>query len=277
MHSYVTLTHPVYIERCGTILSRGEVQRVRAEAHSLIETWSAHRPTVEWDELCALEYPGGSPHARETIELCRRLATPGPGSDVTLVYVHRGHQCPCKTPLLQTLLAALAPCLHVHGLRVEQEQLPLDTVLFAVAALQSCDRCVIVKDNAVRLGTTEVAPLNTIQCLVLSRSSGPWAIDSIVIEDRDPAFLARRGMGFLDTFSTETYRAAEVLSLASRATSGRLGIITIARTGASNRLAGWPPARKRSNGPGSRACARLAKAKAGQVALHAESGGTEDA
>ena len=114
----------------------------------MIETWSAHRTMVELETLCALEYPGGSPHARETVDLCRRLIGSGPASDVTLLYVHRGHHCQCKTPLLQTLLVNLPPQLQVHGLRVEQEQLPLDTVLFAIGVLERCDRCVIVKDNA---------------------------------------------------------------------------------------------------------------------------------
>jgi hypothetical protein len=206
------------------------------------------------------------------VDLCRRLTRSGTVSNVTLIYVHRGHHCPCKTPLLQTLLAELNPRLHVFGLRVEQERLPLDTVLLGVASLEICDRCVIIKDNAVRLGTADVTSMHTNRYLVLSRSSGPWAIDSIVIEDEDPAFLARRAMPFLDDFSTDAHCGTEFLSLATQMTNGHTGIINIAKRTASNALAEGPRTRTHSKSSGSGvAGVGGASTSVGWIAIEAES------
>ena len=124
------------------------------------------------------------------------LRRPAPASNVALVYAHRGHRCQWKTPLLQSLLAKLGPRLQAHGLRVDQAHLPFDLILLAVATLGACDRCLIVKDNAIRLGTTDVVPVNTVQYLVLSRSTGVWAVEGIFITDDVSYFSVPDGAPF---------------------------------------------------------------------------------
>ena len=229
MHRYITLPGPVYIESGGILFSRGDVQRVDPTMHDKIDVWSGQQQSDDPAKLQALHYSGRTLHSSETVDLCRRLATAGPASNVALVYAHRGHRCQWKTPLLQSLLAKLGPGLQVHGLRVDQAHLPLDVILLAVATLGGCDRCLIVKDNSIRLGTTDVVPVNTVQYLVLSRSTGVWAVEGIVINDDVPDFPSLMAPPSLDTLWTDPYRDADSLSLASTMTNACLGIINLVR------------------------------------------------
>ena len=231
MSRYLNMPGPVYIESCGIIASRGEVHQMDPAMRCFIDTWSAYQQIDDLESLQELHYPGGALHSSETVDLCRHFTMSGPESNVTLVYVHRGHHRECKTPLLQVLLARLTPRLRVHGLRVEQGPLPLDIVLFAVAVLRECGRCIIIRDNAIRLGTTRVVSANDTHYLVLSRSKGCWAVDSILLLDEDPGFPSRMATLLLDEFSTDDHRGARSLSLASRTTTNRLGIISIIRVG----------------------------------------------
>jgi hypothetical protein len=231
MHRYLPKPGPVYIETCGTTLVRGEVQGVdAASGHGLMDTWSAHRQGLDRERLQALHYSGASPHSREIVDLCRRLVMSSTNSPVTLIYAHRGHHSQCKTPLLQTLLSQLDAPIQVHGLRTEQDDLPLDVVLFAVAALSQGGRCIIVKDNAIRLGTTEVVPGNTLQYLVLSRSSGPWTITDILINDADRPFMPRATSLSLREFLSDCNQAGDSLSLNAQTTCSTTGSIHLVRT-----------------------------------------------
>jgi hypothetical protein len=227
MHRSLPLPESLWIETCGKAVSRGKVERVDPAMRSLMDTWSPHRQIGDPARLQALTYPGRSLHSPDTVDLCRNLAMAGSTSRLTLVYVHRSYHGQCKTPLLQSLLAKLPPGLQVHGLRVEQDHLPLEIVLFAVATLRNRDRCIIVKDNAIRLGTTDVVSMNATKYLVLSRSPGSWAIDRIWLMDDDFALPAHLPAVALDAFSTHTHCDANCLSLVSRMTTGYPGIINV--------------------------------------------------
>jgi hypothetical protein len=237
MHRSITLPGPVYTESGGVLVSRGEVQRVDPTMHDRIDAWPGPQPTDAPGEFQALHYSGGTLHSKETEDLCRRLLwcglqTPpqqGPASKVALVYAHRGDRCQWKTPLLQSLLAKLGPLLQVHGLRVDQALLPFDVILLAVATLSACDRCIIIKDNAIRLGTTDVVPVNTVQYLLLSRSTAVWAVESIVITDDVLAFPSSMAFPSLDTLWTDRPRNADSLPLASPMLNGGVGILHLVR------------------------------------------------
>jgi hypothetical protein len=224
----IAMPGPVYIESCGMISTRGEVQPVRPGVHAMIDTWLAHQQSVDLERLRVLHYSGGSSHSKETVNLCRRLVMSDPESTVTLIYAHRGHHAPCKTPLLQSLLARLSPHLQVHGMRVERPDIPLDILLAGIGALCSCERCLIIKDNAVRLGTTDVASVNSIQYLVLSRTYGSWAIENIVIHEED-GFAPPTQSISLDSFVSDSRRDVDALCLASQTTRSFLGIVQIVR------------------------------------------------
>jgi hypothetical protein len=230
MHRYLPTPGPVYVETAGTILVRGALRSVDAAVHGLIDTWSDHCRVLDRERLQALHYSNGSPHSVEIVDLCRRLVMSSANSPLTLIYVHRGHHCQCKTPLLQTLLAQLALPMQVHGLRAEQDDLPLDAILFAVAALSQGGRCIIVKDNAIRLGTTDVVPDNTIQYLVLSRSEGPWTITDILINDGDCQFSRRIPSLSLREFLSDGSHAGDCLSLIAQTTCSTTGSIHLVRT-----------------------------------------------
>jgi hypothetical protein len=221
----IDIPKPIYIETCGKITSRGEVRSFDPEMHSVIEALYPSPTTDIQGHVRELHYSGGAQHSREVVNLCRRLLG-GPEPDVTLIYVHRGHQRQFKTPLLQLLLPSLAPGIRVHGLRVEQAKIPLDVVLFGMASLGERDRCLIIKDNAIRFGKEDVLAEVEIPYLVLSRATGPWAIENVRLLDEDSVFDASM-LDFLDDFSTEHYHCGESLSLASRTTNNRLGIIDI--------------------------------------------------
>jgi hypothetical protein len=230
MHRYLPTPEPVYIETCGTILVRGAVRGVDASGHGLMDTWLAHRQVLDGECLQALHYAGASPHSPEIVDLCRRLLMASTNCPVTLIYAHRGHHSQCKTPLLQTLLSQLDAPIQVHGLRTEQDDLPLDAILFGVAALSQGGRCIIVKDNAIRLGTTEVVPGNTLQYLVLSRSSGPWTITDILINDADRPFMPRTTALSLPEFLSDCDHAGDCLSLTAQTTCSTTGSIHLVRT-----------------------------------------------
>jgi hypothetical protein len=240
MQCRIPLPGSLYIETAGRIVSRGKVARLDPTLRNTIDTWSAHRQINDPTRLHTLTYPGRSLHSGGIVDLCRRLAMSRPASKVTFVYAHRGYHCNCKTPLLQSLLAKLPPGLQVHGLRVEQDHLPLDVVLLGAATLGHSDCCFIVKDNAIRLGTTEVVPMNSAQYLVLSRSPGPWAIDDILLMDDNQAFPFQMPAIPLESFVAAPHRHADSLSLVSRMTTGRQGIIKIRRVSHVNALGQLP-------------------------------------
>jgi hypothetical protein len=208
--------------------------------HGRIDAWPGDQLPDDAGALQALRYSGGTLHPKETVDLCHRLTMAAPAANVALVYAHRGHRCQWKTPLLQSLLARLSPRLQVHGLRVDQAHLPLDLLLFAVATLGECDRCIIVKDNAIRLGTTDVVPETTVQYLVLSRSTGIWEVEGISIQDEVPAFPSRMATPSLDTLWTHPPHDADSLSLACPMTNGCFGIIHLVRVRQSDALVKSP-------------------------------------
>jgi hypothetical protein len=229
MHRSITLPGPVYIESGGILFSRGEVRRIDPTMHGLIDAWPDDQQTDDPGELQALHYSGGTLHSKETVDLCCRLATAGPASNIALIYAHRGHRCQWKTPLLQGLLAKLGPLLQVQGLRVDQAHLPFDLILLAVATLGECDRCIIIKDNAIRLGTTDVVPVNTVQYLVLSTATGVWAVEGIFITDDVLAFPSQIAPPSLDSLWTDPHRDAGSLSLASPMANACVGILNLVR------------------------------------------------
>lgn len=232
MQRKVPLPGSIHIESCGTIVSRGKVELVDPAIRGMTDAWSAYCRIGSGEKPHVLTYPGRSLHPPETVALCRQLAMSGQASRTTLVYVHRGHQGQSKTPLLQSLLAKLPPGLEVHGLRVEKDHLPLDVLLFAAATLKYSDRCIIVKDNAIRLGTTDVVSVSSTQLLVLCRSLGSWAIDEIlVIDDDNTGSASYSPMYPLHVFLTDPHCEANSLRLVSRMTTGCLGIIRIRRVG----------------------------------------------
>jgi hypothetical protein len=236
MRRSITLSGPVCIESVGILFSRGEVHRVDPTMHDRIDAWPGDQPIDDPGELQALHYSGGMLHSKEMVDLCRRFATAAPASKIALVYAHRGHRCQWKTPLLQSLLAKLGPRLQAHGLRVDHAHLPFDLILVAVATLGDCDRCIILKDNAIRLGTTDVVPVNTVQYLLLSKSIGLWAVEGIVITDDVLAFPSMMAPPSLDTLWTDPHRHTDSLSLASPMTNAGVGILHLVRVRQSDAL-----------------------------------------
>jgi hypothetical protein len=242
MHGPIGLRGPVYIESCGVIVCRGDVYRVDAAMREMVDPWPAGQQLGGEVELRRLHYEGWGLHPRETVELCRGVMS-RPGAEVSLVYAHRGHRCQWKTPLLQSLLAMLGPGVRVHGLQVEQDHLPLDLVLLGVATLAGCERCMIVKDNAIRVGAAEVVAASTTQYLVLSRESGSWAIERIVMAEEGPAYPSPLPELSLDEFLANEERGLDSLSLTSRTAAGCLGVMELVRVGRKEGVldanAGW--------------------------------------
>jgi hypothetical protein len=109
----------------------------------------------------------------------------------------------------------------------------LDLLLAGIGALGTCERCIIIKDNAVRLGTTDVTSVNTIQFLVLSRKRGSWAVENIVIDEED-GFTPTTPSVSLDVFVTDSRRDVDALCLTSRTTRSCPAIIHIVRARRTN-------------------------------------------
>jgi hypothetical protein len=230
MHGSISLPGPVYIESRGVLVCRGRVQLVDPAVQDMVDVWPERPELGDRARLRALHYDGWGLHARETVELCRRILS-RPGADVSLVYTHRGHRCQWKTPLLQSLLARLGPAVQAHGLQVQQDHLPLDVVLLGVATLVRCERCLIVKDNAVRVGDEEAVAVSTMPYLVLSRGRGPWAVQRILMSDSDPALRSPIPALSLDEFLADGDRGMDSLSLTSRTEAGCVGVIKVVRVG----------------------------------------------
>jgi hypothetical protein len=257
MHGNIRLPGPVYIESGGVIVCRGDVRRVDPAMREMVDVWPADQQLGGRERLRGLHYQGWGLHSRETVELCRGVMS-RPGAEVSLVYTHRGHRCQWKTPLLQSLLAMLGPGVRVHGLQVEQKHLPLDLVLFGVATLATCERCIIVKDNAIRVGTEEVVTASATQYLVLSRASGSWVIEEILMDEEGPDCPSTLAALSLDEFLADGDRGMDSLSLISRTAKGCLGVITLVRVGrkegalesaaGANRLAGGTVASRSEHG-----------------------------
>lgn len=226
MRRELAMSGPVHIESRGMILARGEVAGIDASTREMIDAWTAYHPIKDPEQLRTLHYAECRLHSAETVELCRRLVSEQPGK-VLFLYAHRGHQLQCKTPVLQSLLAKLPNCMQVHGLRVEQDDLPFELVLFGLAALKECDRCIIVKDNAIRLGTREVMSKSQTKYLVLSRSTGSWLIDRISIHDDENDIPSGRTIQSLNTFLTNEMMEGDSISLACRMTKAGFGIINL--------------------------------------------------
>ena len=278
MHGNIRLPGRVYIESCGVIVCRGNVQRVEPAMREMVDVWPGGEQLGVGESLRRLQYEGCGLHSRETVELCGGVMS-RTGSDVSLVYTHRGHRYQWKTPLLQSLLAMLGAGVRVHGLQAEQEHLPLDLVLFGVATLARCEGCIIVKDNAIRVGE-EVGAASTTQYLVLSRRTGSWAIERIVMDEEDPACPSKMAALSLDEFLADGDRGMASLSLTSRTATGCLGVMRLVRVG---RNAGmFEPAAGESGSPGGTVAmgspgARRSSASGGWVTARAEHGGAGNA
>jgi hypothetical protein len=230
MRGNIRLPGRVFIESCGLIVCPGDVYRVGPAMREMVDVWPTGPPLGNRENLQRLHYKGCGLHFRETVELCRGIMS-RPGSDVSLVYTHRGSHYQWKTPLLQSLLAMLGPRVVAHGLQVEQDHLPLDLVLFGVATLARCELCIIVKDNAIRVGAEEVMPESTTQYLVLSTGSGSWAIEGIVLDEEDPACPSTIAVLSLDEFLADGDHGMDSLSLTNRTATGCLGVIKLVRVG----------------------------------------------
>jgi hypothetical protein len=229
MHRHLPMRGPVFIESFGVIFTRGAVEWVEPATRRSIDEWPDREPTIEPAPLHVLRYPGGGLHSPDTVALCRRLAASDPGGDVTLIYAHRSSRYQQRTPLLQSLLAALRGRLRVHGIRVEHGSLPLDPVLLAIAALRECHRCLVIKDNAIRVDGSVLRPVTSIQYLVLSRATGSWKIDGIVFTDAAASLTRATDPDSLDAFLLGSSRDAESLSLSSPLTHGGVGLVNISR------------------------------------------------
>jgi hypothetical protein len=225
----IRFSGPVYIETCGAIVCRGHVRPVDAAAWDRAGVWPAGQRLRDRERLCSLHYGAWDLHSKETVELGRSVMSRS-RSDVSLVYTHRGHRCQWQTPLLQSLLAILGPGLRAHGLQVEQDHLPLDVVLFGVATLATHECCLIVKDNAIRVGLEEVVAASTTQFLALSRRTGAWAIERIVLHEDTPADRSMNAPLSLDEFLADGERGTESLSLTGRTVSGCVGVIDVVRS-----------------------------------------------
>jgi hypothetical protein len=279
MHGTITLPGRVFIESCGAIVCHGDVLRVGPAMREMVDVWPAGQQPGDRERLQRLHYKGWGLHSRETVELCRGIMS-RPGSDVSLVYAHRGNHYEWKTPLLQSLLAMLGPRVGMHGLQVEQDHLPLDLVLFGVATLSTCERCIIVKDNAIRVGAEEVVASSTTQYLVLSTGSGSWAIEGIVMDEEDPACRATIAVLSLDEFLADGHHGIDSLSLTSRTANGCLGVIKLVRVGRKQGVL-ESPACASGLAVGTVAAgdprARRSSASAGRVASRFEHGGVGNA
>jgi hypothetical protein len=230
MHGNIRLPGRVYIESCGVIVCRGDVNRVDPAMREMVDVLPAGQQLGDRERLQRLHYKGWGLHSRETVELCRGIMSK-PGPEVSLVYTHRGNPYQWKTPLLQSLLAMLGPQVRAHGLQVEQDHLPLDLVLFGVATLATCERCIIVKDNAIRVGAEEVVAASATQYLVLARGSGSWAIEGIVMDEEVPPCPCTIVALSLDEFLADGDHGMDSLSLTSRTATGCLGVIKLVRVG----------------------------------------------
>jgi hypothetical protein len=226
----VRLPGPVYIETCGKIVCRGDVRRVDPAAWERAGVWPAGQRLEDRERLRSLHYDPWHLHSKETVELARRLMSRS-GSDLSLVYAHRGHRRQWRTPLLQSLLALLDPGVRAHGLQVEQEDLPWDLVLFGIATLASHECCLIVKDNAIRVGAEEVVAASTTQFLTLSKRTGAWAVQRIVLDDDNSADPSMSAALSLDDFLADAERETKSLSLTGRTVSGCVGMMDLVRCG----------------------------------------------
>jgi hypothetical protein len=228
MHGNIRLPGPVYIESCGVIVCRGDVHRVDPARRKMVDVWPGDQQLAAQETLRVLHYEGWGLHSREAVVLSRGVMS-RPGCDVSLVYTHRGHRCQWKTPLLQSLLAMLKPGVRAYGLQAEQDNLPLDLVLFGVGTLARCERCLILKDNAIRVGGEEAVAASTTQYLVLSRGSGSWTIEGIVMDEEVPACQSTIAALSLDEFLADGDRGMGSLSLTSRTANGCLGVMKLVR------------------------------------------------
>lgn len=230
MQRNIRLPGRIFIDSCGVIVCHGDVHLVDPAMREMVDVWPADQQLEDREGLQRLHYKGWGLHSRETIALCRDIMSRS-GSDVSLVYTHRGNRFQWRTPLLQSLLAMLGPRVGVHGLQVDQDRLPLDLVLFGVATLAKYECCMIVKDNAIRVGAEEVVATSTTQYLVLSRESGSWAIEGIALDEEKPAYPSPIPELSLDEFLANGERGLDSLSLTSRTAAGCLGVMELVRVG----------------------------------------------
>ena len=230
MGGTIRLPGPVYIEECGLLPCRGDVYRLEQASRERVEVWPPGKQFGDRDSLRLLHYEGRGLHSRETVALCRRVLA-RTGTALSLVYAHRGYRYEWKTPLLQSLLAMLGPGVHAHGLRVEQDDLPLDLVLLAIGTLDRCERCLIVQDNTPRVGAEEVVAASTMPYLALSTQPGRWAIEAIVVGDDIGDRSSPVPTLTLDQFLTSGNAGTGSLSLTTRTAAGCLSLLRLARPG----------------------------------------------
>lgn len=115
-----------------------------------LDIWAAHSGVSRADATTALP-PGAPLHEEATLaRLCTAIAGMPP-SRCALIYTHTGAQPDYRTPLLQSLLAALPSFGAVVGFRAEGPGISASARMLARAYLDAFDTVLIVADSRSRL------------------------------------------------------------------------------------------------------------------------------
>lgn len=148
--------------RTQTIHPRATVRLATPEETQASRLWAVLGLGSEPGPLEVIDYASGcGVHAGETVAAGRAMLAGRP--DATLLYVHRGVQAQCRTPILQTLLHRLGHAGPSFSLRREAEDaLPVDPLAFAASVSGGGDALVIDDEQrrVGRAGTIAPAPVH---------------------------------------------------------------------------------------------------------------------
>ncbi|MER9408709.1 MULTISPECIES: hypothetical protein [unclassified Mesorhizobium] len=158
---------PDYYVVEGAISVAASVRPLDAAERRQVALWLDLNQVSHNVDLQTVVFENAAPHAGALQPLLADIRARLGGSDLSILYLHRGHQLDTRSPILQWLLPLVGGTGPVFALRVDDEIARQDATTMARALLHRHGRVLVLTDETRRLGPHEAAaPVITYTVLV---------------------------------------------------------------------------------------------------------------
>nr|WP_316654783.1 hypothetical protein [uncultured Gellertiella sp.] len=142
---------PIAVRARGTVTRTVIARPETVEGFDAVDIYRRHRGLDDRASTVAFVRPQDGPHDRRLTSRIAALFETVDPSRSCIIYVHRGYQPNYRTPMLQSLLAALPRLGGVSSLRARTPDLPPETEAVMLSQLSCFDHVLVVNDQHERL------------------------------------------------------------------------------------------------------------------------------
>lgn len=135
----------------GVISVAASVRSLDAAERRQVALWLDLNQVSHSVDLQAVIFDSASLHAGALQPMLADIRSRVGGPDLSILYLHRGHQLDTRSPILQWLLPLIGGTGPVFALRVDDEIARQDAMIMAQALLQRNRRVLVLTDETRRL------------------------------------------------------------------------------------------------------------------------------